>query len=251
MKYFFEYADEILIKIFPQKMSKSKNMNILIVDDEKSVADALIKIIEKIPEANIVRAVQGFDEGLEKAMSDIFDVVIADIVLQGDHRDGIRLCREIKNRKPNMPVMVITGHHQSNFLEKAFENGVNDYVKKPFDKRELQLRTKRWTTFAKETSLKKTLTYKDISYDTNKNHFSICGEKINLSKQDKNLLLIFLKNPEKLLSHDFLQQKIWGDYDLTKSRNVRSNVNQLRNHLPLAHRDWIQTVRGEGYILQK
>ena len=76
---------------------------------------------------------------------------------------------------------------------------------------------------------------------------------MKITKKSKMLFLLFLKNAEKILSQDFIQEKLWGDYDLSfKNRNIRSSVQLLRR--ALAHypcKNWIQTVSGEGYVLQR
>jgi DNA-binding response OmpR family regulator len=75
---------------------------------------------------------------------------------------------------------------------------------------------------------------------------------LTLTKGMKRLLLLFLEKPETVLSHDFLQREVWGDYDTAlRQRNIHERIATLRQILPNKITPWLQSIRGEGYMLKK
>ena len=97
-----------------------------------------------------------------------------------------------------------------------------------------------------------TVKYGNLSYKYSTNDFYWDSEKLHLARKSKILLLIFLLNSNRLLSNNFISEKLWWDYDvLDKSRNLRSNVYELRKLLKWTCDIWINTVRWEGFIFSK
>lgn len=224
-------------------------MNILIVEDEPPIANALAGILKGISNVNIVQTLADVDQAKILASSGVFDAVVIDIMLgSANPKNGIELAREIRSRQPDLPLIMITGHHTMSRLEEAFAAGANDYIRKPFHLRELQLRVLRWLTLSHRFVARDQLVYGPLSYSLSEHVFRLRDEPILLTRRAKALLLIFLRHKEQLLGADLLQMKLWGDHDLTIQRNIRSNIQELRALLPAEIRGWIQTVRGQGYI---
>lgn len=225
-------------------------MNILIVEDDPIMAALLKRIMQKIAIVNIVDSALTFNEAYLRASSDIFDIILMDIYLGRNDPTGLDLCKIIRKKDKEVIIIVITGFHSIEQLERAFEAGATDYIQKPFQRRELEIRVRQWTLMAHKVTYQDQIAYKELSYDINKNDFFL-RKKLLLTKKEKCLLSIFLKYPDRLLTNAYLQEKFWGDYDLIKKRNIRSNIQGLRNALsPFCHK-WLKTVRGEGYIFAR
>lgn len=109
-------------------MSNPRIIRVLVVDDEKIIRDLLTRSLE-IAGCIVTTAEDGL-EGLEKAESHIFDVVISDIKMP--RMDGITMVREILDRKPKMPVLMITGYAEDDCVTEAKKLGVVDTIVKPF-----------------------------------------------------------------------------------------------------------------------
>jgi DNA-binding response OmpR family regulator len=228
-----------------------KIKDILVVEDEKLTADMIRSIVLTLPCVRSVDISRDYQDALEKFSSKIYHMALVDIFLASKRRNGLDLCREIREKHPTIPLLVITSDTSFESLKKAFDVYVNDYIKKPFFPQELLLRVQRW--IPQSDPFPDPIEYHGLSYHHRHNEFYFKGQKIQLTKKNKALLLLFLQNKEMILPSDFLQEKLWGDTDpLANKRNVRSNIQILRLALKKNRCDrWIATVRGEGYRLLK
>ncbi len=225
-------------------------MNILIIEDEPLIAESVLKILSGISFVNSVDMACDFKSALQKASSDVFDMFLVDIYL-GDHEhDGLDICTFIRNRNMDVPIVITTSSHSIEYLEIAFQMKVNDYLTKPFHPKELLLRVERCFDVANTSLGAQVIEYQGLTYDSRVHIFSWNGRSLLLSKRNKDLLLLFLREPEKLLSKQYLCEKYWGDYD-DKPRNLRASIQDLRKALKGPCSSWISTIRGEGYVLKK
>jgi DNA-binding response OmpR family regulator len=224
-------------------------MNILIVEDEVLIARMIKKICQNIPAVNTLDIVMDYDSATLKAASGIYDLFITDIFLGKNRSNGLDFCEKLRALNIDSPIIIITSIYSLEYLEKAFSLGVNDYIMKPFHPKELELRIHRWLKgVVSKTSAR--IIYDQLSYDPDRHEFYFADSKLELTKREKALLLIFLRHSEKLIPTHLMKEKFWGDMS-DKNRNIRSNIQSLRRSLGESCANWIQTVRGEGYILKK
>lgn len=226
-------------------------MNILVIDDEPLILESITRILRKIPQIHIIETAKDFQSAYNKVKSCVFDIVLTDIFL-GEDFTGIDLCAAIRKDNLEIPLIIVTTIHSTKYLEYAFNVGANDYITKPFQPKELELRVKRWLLLSHKIKFQQNIFYNGLLYDIQKNEFFFEKKYISLPKKQKFLLLLFLKQPEKVLSENFLQEKIWGDYEDFHHHNIRSNIQLLRKSLKEKNRieNWIQNKRGEGYFLK-
>ncbi len=223
-------------------------MNILVIDDEPLIAEAVQRILKNIARVNQVAIALNFRDGLSMASDQLYQLILIDICLGDGEYDGLDLCATIRQQQPDVSIIMTTSLRSLDCLEKAFEMGVNDYIKKPFHPKELQLRVQRWLGVQKRDQKARSLAYKNLHYDGTLHQFSWGSETLPLSKRNKDLLLIFLQRPETLLSHQYLEEHYWGDRS-PRSHNLRATIRDLKLSLPEPCSGWIQSVRGEGYLL--
>lgn len=226
-------------------------VNILIVEDDPQIASFLKRIISKISHVFAIDVVHCYEDAIELLVTQRYDMLLLDIRLGHNDQAGIDLCKLVRKRDQSVVIIVITSYHGTNFLRHAFRGGANDYITKPFSLTELQLRVERWASMVSQTATMNHIVYNELEYQVRQHDFCFKGKTIKLSKQQKFLLLQFLKSPEALISGQRLEEKIWGDN--FGSHNLRSNIQMLRDTLEkeagIGH--WIQTRRGEGYMLLK
>ncbi len=226
-------------------------MNALVVEDEIAVGESLKQQLGKMDYFNHIVHKDNFEEGLKTFNLGNFDLVILDIELRNKTFNGLDLCELIRDYDKELPIIVLSAQRSMKFLKRAFELNVNEFIYKPFNQREVELRVRRWIN--NQISIPRTvdLEYEGLSYSSANNSFYYEDKKIQLTKKSKLLLLEFLKRPERLLTCEFICEKYWGDYGISqKSRNVRSTIQNLRKLLGRDLGEWIVTKRGEGYILK-
>lgn len=231
-------------------------MNILIVEDDVTLANNIKKTFEKRVITNRIKVLHDFASfSKELWIIQSYDIVLVDIILEGnDFKNGIDIVKLIRQKSQTIPVVVISWLHDINRLESTFKNGANDYIAKPFRLQELELRVFRWFSsyFQKNLSADEQKTYFWLTYDINKNEFYYQGETLHLTKQNKYLLGLFFHHPEKVLDDQYLIEKIYGDITSIIDRNLRVNILRLKEALKTYKLDsWIQNIRWEWYMFKK
>lgn len=231
-------------------------MNILIIEDNRSLAENMKTVFEKKIISNrikIATTYRHFTQELSIIKS--YDIVLVDIILgEKELKNGIDIVREIRKKSKKVPIVMVSGLDDISWLEKSFKEWANDYIVKPFRLKELELRVYKWfeTFFYMDMSGKNKITYMGLEYDIQKNEFYYQWKYIQLTKGSKYLLSLLLSTPEKMLTNDILSEKIWGDLSSVIDRNLRVNVMRLKNVLkPYGLDVWIRNIRGEGYMIKK
>jgi DNA-binding response OmpR family regulator len=223
-------------------------MRILIVEDDRLVLNALTKLFQK----------QDFVSSVHSASSknrifvgfDLLDLVILDLNFFGENYDGIDLCKEIRKVNSLVPIIMLSAENRLEYMEQAFKNGANDYIKKPFDFRELLIRVKRWNLFLNKSDLVTQWVYAGLVFDLYANRVFFENQELFLTKKDKIILKMLLAKSEQIVSVEELGNLLWGEDYYVGNHNVRSNIEYLRKRMGPAAAKLIQNVRGQGYILQ-
>lgn len=222
--------------------------SILIVEDEKRVADLLKAGLEENGYSVMV-AYDG-EMGLRLFRSNEFHLVISDIVLPG--LDGFGLCKEIRKINPDVPVLMLTALGSTDDKLDGFDAGADDYMLKPFDFRELNARIrvllKRYSS--PQTVRPDSVSYSDISINLNTCEVTRNGVQIKLSPKEYNLLVYMVENPERVISRMEIAEKVWNTHFDTGTNFIDVYINYLRKKID---KDFdtklIHTKPGMGFIL--
>lgn len=235
-------------------------MNILIIEDDVFLAGKIWKIFESKVIANRVKILHSFTEFLDElSIISSYDIVLTDLKLSANSKElcGYRIIKAIREKKAQMPIVVISGFSDIDRLREAFEYWASDYIVKPIRLKELELRVSNWFKnycLSKLTSAWKgnVYHYKELSYHLDKNEFYFKRTHIPLTKNNKYILSLFFTSPERLLRESFLVEKIWWDICITVDRNLRVSILRLKNSLsPFGLDTWIHNIRWEGYIFSE
>ncbi|MCP4523044.1 MAG: response regulator transcription factor [Candidatus Gracilibacteria bacterium] len=192
----------------------------------------------------------------ELSLIQSYDIILVDINLGNlNQKNGLDIIEILRKKEIMVPIIVISGYNDIELIDKAFCLGANDYLTKPFRLQELEIRIMKWfksycinIIFAGSN----TIIYKGLSYHFDTNQFYYKENTIDLTKKSKFILFQLLLHSEKLISEETLREKIWGDRELLKERNLRVNILRLKKSLEKTGiHNWIQNSRGEGYILKK
>lgn len=220
------------------------NIRILIVEDERRLAEVLMRQLKDSGfEAEV--AYDGY-VGKELIKSKSYQLVILDIDLP--LINGYDLCKEIRQTNSQIPIIMLTalGTPENKII--GFQAGADDYVTKPFDYRELLARI---NVFLKRSDLPfsgEKLKIADLEMDMNTRSVTREGRKIELTAKESALLEIFLRNNSKLLTRDFIIEKVWGiDFD-PNTNIIDVYVNYLRKKIDKDFRlKLIHTKFGFGF----
>ena len=186
--------------------------------------------------------------GLEKAVSKPFDVIILDIMLP--EIDGFEVCRRIRSEGIATPIVMLTARGRIEDKLNGFGKGIDDYVTKPFDVRELLARIevliRRTAAIRSQPAI---FEFGSVRIDLQGTEVSINGRVIAMSAREFQLLRYLVEHPGKTLSREELLKEVWGYSADTFTRTVDVHIASLRNKLRLedGQANLIQTVKGLGY----
>lgn len=221
-------------------------MRILIVEDERRIAQGLQGLLEK--QGYAVDAVYTGGSGLDYALSDIYDLIILDIMLPG--MDGLSILRELRNSGVDAPVLLLTAKGDVQDRVRGLDCGADDYLSKPFDTDEFLARV-RALTRRKSRLLHDTLSFGDISLD--RGRMTLCrGEaQIRLGPKEFQVMECLLDEKSRVVSRQWLYEKVWGLLSETEYNNVEVYITFLRRKLrALQSKVQIRSMRGTGYFLE-
>lgn len=222
-------------------------MKILLIEDDKQISEFIKDGLGR--GGFIVEAVFDGQAGLDYALNGDFDLLILDIMLPSI--DGIEILKMLKKQAFLPPILMLSAKHTVEDKVSGLDAGADDYMAKPFSFAELHARVNALLRRKTEASGDKLLQYEDISLD----RFSrrvVCGaNSIELQAKEFSLLELFLKNRERVLSKNFILDRIWNiDFD-PQTNVVDVLVCRLRNKLEkTSGRKYIFTMRGVGYVLK-
>lgn len=224
-------------------------MKILIIEDENSLREVIIKSLEK--ERYIVEWAADYTSALWKINDHSYDCIILDIMLPGG--SGLTLLEELKKMKKKDSVIIVSAKDSIDDKVKGLDLGADDYLTKPFHLAELNARIKSIIR-RKQQDGEVDFSYGNVTIYPDRHTVFIDGEELILNRKEFDLLYYFVTNPERLLSKDALAESVWGDYaDQADSLDfIYSQVKNLRKKLKTSGAlVEIKAVYGFGYKMTK
>lgn len=220
-----------------------EQINILVVDDEKEIAD-LVEIYLVSDGYKVFKA-NNAKEGLEILDQEEIHLVLLDIMMPG--MDGLEMCRKIRETN-NIPIIMLSA--KSTDLDKilGLGTGADDYVVKPFSPRELVARVKAVLarTMPAPVAEGNVYTFGNLVIDTASHSVKVAGQEAPLTPKEFDLLVFLVNNKGIALSREKILQKVWNYDYYGEDRTVDTHVKMLRSHLGSC-RGYIVTVWGVGY----
>jgi len=175
---------------------------------------------------------------LDEVGKTVYDLYIIDINLP--ESDGIALLKELRKSYPNVPVIMVSGYTDIETIMNAYDVGCDEYLKKPFDLRELEVKV------AKLMNEELLDLSEDVKYDIAGRLLFVDEQEIHLSLKESNLLHTFMININRPLTHSYLESVIWGGVE-DNGHALRNLILRLRKRIGAGI---IDTVQGKGYILR-
>lgn len=221
-------------------------MNILVVEDERNLADAIVRIVS---DAGFnCEAVYDGNAGLASAESGLYDAVIMDIMLPG--KDGVEIVRELRHEGNSIPVLMLTARTSTNDKVEGLDAGADDYMTKPFEAPELLARLRALTRRQGDVVIDE-VTFADLTLDLETHDLSCDGNTVHLSGKEFEVLKMLMSSNARVVSKQDLLTRVWGTDGEASENSVEAYISFLRKKLAHIHSSvQITTLRMLGYRLE-
>lgn len=224
-------------------------MKILIVEDDKEIQELISYFLTK-EGYEVDRASDGL-EGLKLLREKKHDLVVLDLMLPNlDGKNFAKIVKDISSEYGEPVIIMLTAKTEIEDVLEGLEIGADDYMKKPFDPRELVLRVKKFLKSKNREVKVEKYKFKNIEIDENRHTVTFNGEEIEFSKKEYDLLLLLVQNKDLVITRDKILDRVWNSNYYTGDRTVDVYISKLRDKIPeLA--ECIKTVKGVGYKLEE
>lgn len=237
---------------------------ILIVEDD----DLINNMIREAMENSGYSCIQAFSgtEGVLLAKTENIDLVILDLMLPG--KNGEEVIKEIKDIK-NIPVIIVSAKDGIDSKVELLRSGADDYITKPFDIKELEVRVevrlRRYRELLSNDEIKsiengsadtiensQSFIYKEIELNTDLYYVKVNGQLLDLTKHEFRILELLIKNPDRAFSKQAIYDYAWDDMYLGEDKTINVHVSNIRKKIKeLSDIEYIETVWGIGFKLKK
>lgn len=222
---------------------------LLIIDDDVRLGALLERLLK--PEGFQVTLVTDGLQGVRRATSEVFDLLVLDVMLPG--MDGFEVLRRVRAQS-KVPVIMLTAKGTDNDRIVGLELGADDYLAKPFNPRELVARVKavlRRSEGGVATGPAEVLKVGDLEMDGGRREVQVRGKLVQLTTTEFDLLRCFLRYPGQVLSRDALMDMLRGVGYAAYDRSIDVHVKNLRAKIEEDSRTpkYIKTIWGTGYML--
>ena len=217
---------------------------ILLIDDDEGLQDTIAVMLEQ--EGYRVLAALDGKTGYEKALTLKPDLLIVDLRLPA--MSGVDICKQLRSAQIQVPIIVLSAIGEEVDKVLLLEIGADDYVTKPFGRRELLARIRALLRRA-SPDMHAVLRFSDVEVDLDRRAVLRGANEVKLTPNEYNLLVYFLQNPDKPLTRDMILNSVWGYDSFPNTRTVDAHVVKLRQKLePDANvPKHFTTVHGVGY----
>ncbi|WP_114779571.1 response regulator transcription factor [Botryobacter ruber] len=226
-------------------------MHILIIEDEKRVADLIRRGLEEQDYTTTVAA--DGEEGRNAALSQQFDLIIMDIILP--KLNGLDLCQELRQTFPDVPIIMLTALGTTDDKVEGFDAGANDYLVKPFDFRELHVRIRELLKRSNASGTGSTgsvLKTGRLEMDLQKKIVTSMGKEINLTPKEFALLEYMMRNSGRVVSRVEISENVWNTHFDTGTNFIDVYINYLRKKIDREFpTKMIHTKPGMGFVLKE
>lgn len=222
-------------------------MKILIIEDEYNLADAISSML--ISENYMVDIATDGENGLYEALTDIYDLILLDVMLP--HKNGFEILKELKSENISAKVIMLTAKSNIDDKMNGFNNGADDYLTKPFHMDELLARVN--IQLRKDDINNDILKYEDLELNikklilkntTNNQEVSVIGKEFQLIE-------LLIRNKNIVLSKEQIFNKIWGYDSECEINTLEAYISFLRKKLKLINsKVSIKVIRNMGYKLE-
>lgn len=223
-------------------------MNILLIEDDLRVSDLITR---GLTEQNYqVHAAFDGEMGKKLALQNEYDLIIIDVILP--KINGIDVCKEIRLAKPNAAIIMLTALGTTDDKVEGFDAGADDYLVKPFDFRELEVRIRALLNRkTNQSPVSNKIKYADVEIDLKTKTVKRNNQEIDLTPKEFNLLKYMLENKERVLTRSEIAEHVWNTHFDTGTNFIDVYISYLRSKIDKGFPSrLIHTKTGMGFILK-
>jgi DNA-binding response OmpR family regulator len=228
---------------------KHPKARILVVEDDAALRRGLMDVL--VFNGYETRGIADGSEGLRAALETPCDLVMLDVMLPG--MDGFSICREIRRRRPNQAVVMITAKGAEDDVVAGFKAGADDYIPKPFSLRELMVRVEAVLRRVGKNSGDQQIVLGEVRFDGHHLVAECRGRSVEITRREMDIVAYLHRHSERIVSKKELLTEVWQYADAgIETRTVDIHVLKLRKKISALAgiTAFITTVRGEGYRLE-
>jgi len=218
-------------------------MKILLLEDDPILSDILTHHLEEC--GFTVVHVEDGENALDSAYDNKFDLMILDINVP--KKNGLEVVKTLREYNNTTPTIIVTAYHDTAHMKKGFESGCDDYIKKPFDLEELDLRIKNIQKRFSIQSEESIDLGSSMVLTPSKNKITVENKEYQVSNKEREILAYLSIHKRRVVSSDELMQNIWEYESMPSDATIRVYIKNLRNILG---KDRIKTIRGSGYYFE-
>jgi two-component system response regulator MprA len=221
-----------------------ESMRVLVVDDDPGISESLNRALSR--EGYAVSVAPDGEAALEAVSKETPDAMILDVSMP--RLDGLSVCRRLRTDGNRVPILVLTARHSLGDRVAGLDAGADDYLVKPFDLEELLARLRALMRRAAPDA-GNLLSLGDLTLDPSAREVTRAGKPIDLTRTEYQLLELFLRNANQVLTRDLIFERVWG-YDFgVNSNSLDVYIGYLRRKTEFDEKPrLIHTVRGVGYV---
>ena len=224
--------------------------HILVVEDDPAILNGLQDVL--VFNGYAVEGVADGGEGLQKALAQVFDLIILDVMLPS--MDGFTICRRVRKDKPGQAILMLTAKGAEDDVVTGFQAGADDYVCKPFSLRELLVRVEALLRRAGKLTEETDIRHQGIHFQGKTLEAAAGKETLALTRREMDIITYLYRHQDRIVSKKELLTEVWhyADADI-ETRTVDIHMLKLRKKIArlIGEKPFLLTVRGEGYRLAK
>lgn len=221
------------------------NNKIFIIEDEEKIRLELSTFLNRYGYETSYST--DFENIVDISLKEEPDIILLDINLP--YYDGYYICREIR-RKSNVPIIVVTSRNSEVDELMSMNLGADDFITKPYNTQILLARIASIIRRTYQNLDSEVFEFKALKYNMSTSEMTFDNKKCELTKNESKILFTLMKNKGRIVSRNDLMKALWQDDEFVDDNTLTVNINRLRKKLEeIGAVDYIQTKRGQGYIL--
>ncbi len=220
-------------------------MRILVVEDNEKLSKYMKQMLEE--EGYATDCVYDGETGERRALSGNYDLAIFDVMLPG--KDGVSICKSLRASNNTLPIIMATAKDGVGDRVLGLDSGADDYIVKPFDMKELLARVRALLRRPQERVVS-ILQVQDITIENHTHRVTKKGKEVLLTLKEYAILEYLMRNADQVITREQLLEHCW-DFAYSAFSNITDvYIKQLRKKLKDSNENYIQTIRGVGYVFR-